>query len=171
MHTGALKAAIAQYKFNNVRGWASILGRVLAGYLDANEVTFAEFDIITASPTFLGAGARRTWDHVRGILDSAAQEALFNWPFDFETPPIIVKTRETTSMTGQTLVRRREIAQNEIRAALSVPDPAKVQGKKVLMFDDVFTDGSTLEEVARALRYSGASTVSQVVLARAPWQS
>jgi predicted amidophosphoribosyltransferase len=41
-----------------------------------------------------------------------------------------------------------------------------VIGKRVLVIDDVFTEGFTLREVARALRLAGALEVSEVVLAR-----
>jgi predicted amidophosphoribosyltransferase len=37
------------------------------------------------------------------------------------------------------------------------------------VFDDVFTEGSTLREVARALLMAGAEEVAGVVLARQPW--
>ena len=38
------------------------------------------------------------------------------------------------------------------------------------MFDDVFTEGFTIREVARALRLAGAVEVSEIVLAREPWK-
>jgi predicted amidophosphoribosyltransferase len=39
------------------------------------------------------------------------------------------------------------------------------------VYDDIFTDGQTLNEVARALRYSGrAKLVSGITLARQPWR-
>jgi predicted amidophosphoribosyltransferase len=50
-----------------------------------------------------------------------------------------------------------------------VPDPARVAGERVLVFDDVYTEGLTILEVARALRLAGAAEVSQIVLARQPW--
>jgi predicted amidophosphoribosyltransferase len=43
-------------------------------------------------------------------------------------------------------------------------------GKLILIVDDVFTEGFTIREVARALRAAGAVTVSEIVLAREPWK-
>ena len=36
------------------------------------------------------------------------------------------------------------------------------------MYDDIFTDGFTIREVARALKAAGAVEVCEVVLARQP---
>ena len=46
-----------------------------------------------------------------------------------------------------------------------------VEGKRVLLIDDVFTEGFTMREVRRALTLAGAIEVSEVVLAREPWKS
>ena len=40
----------------------------------------------------------------------------------------------------------------------------------VLVYDDVFTDGLTLNEVARALRRVGANAVCGVTLCRQPYR-
>jgi hypothetical protein len=65
---------------------------------------------------------------------------------------------------------RDQIASNELRKALSVPDPKRTSGKSILVYDDVFTDGHTLDEVAHCLRLQGeASEVCGVTLTRQPW--
>lgn len=46
-------------------------------------------------------------------------------------------------------------------------DPELVEGKRVLIIDDVVTTGSTLSECARMLRSMGASDVVCATLARA----
>lgn len=171
MMTGLLKKVIHGYKFYGERGWAAILGRVLAGYLDAHEDDwFRDFQLIVASPTYRGVGARHSWDHIAEVLSAASQEALGDWPFDDLMQPAIIKSQETPSMTKRNWPQRLKVAENELRAALSVPNPDRVAGKNILVFDDVFTDGMTLREVARALQSAGAHDVSQVTLARQPWR-
>jgi predicted amidophosphoribosyltransferase len=173
MRTGILEAAINAYKFSDdQQGWASIFGRVLVGYLDQHASAFGIFDLIVATPAYTGPGARRSWDHVRLILERAAIEATpGRWPFDLATPPAIVKTADTPSMAKSAGAgERRSIAAGPLRAALSVPDPSRVRGRLVLVVDDIFTDGTTLTEVARALRLAGAAPVGGLVLARQPWR-
>lgn len=53
-----------------------------------------------------------------------------------------------------------------VKDVYQVRDAAQVAGKTVLLVDDVFTTGSTLEECARVLRQAGARQVWGVVYAR-----
>jgi predicted amidophosphoribosyltransferase len=82
-----------------------------------------------------------------------------------------VKTALTTPFVGRSWRQRFDIARTELREALSVPSPAAVRGKSILVFDDVFTDGLTLNEVGRALiRQGEAARVCGVTLARQPFR-
>ena len=55
--------------------------------------------------------------------------------------------------------------------ALSIPDPSVTKDQDILVYDDVFTDGFTLREVARALIHDGgAQRVCGVTLTRQPWR-
>ncbi len=60
---------------------------------------------------------------------------------------------------------RSERADN-VRGAFEVSDPSAVQGQVVLLVDDMFTTGATLNECARALRRAGAQRVYCLTLAR-----
>ncbi len=75
-------------------------------------------------------------------------------------------------MTKKGWKERHEIAKNQLRPALTIPDLKRTQGKSILVYDDVFTDGHTLYEVARCLKMQGgASDVSGVTLARQPFKA
>ncbi len=76
---------------------------------------------------------------------------------------VLKKIRETDVQAGLT---REERLQN-LKNCFTVSRPEAVYGKKVLLVDDVFTTGSTLETAARALAKAGAQRVEAVVLARA----
>lgn len=170
MREGPLKSAITKYKYAPFRkGWATIFGRILVGYLDDAPEVFSKFDVITSSPSF--PDTERDWDHTGLVLERAAVEAAGDWPFDLGNPKIIIQTAVTERFVGKNLRERREIAEGPLRNALQVPDPSHVWRKKILVYDDVFTDGLRLREVARALRNAGASDVSGIVLARQPWSS
>jgi predicted amidophosphoribosyltransferase len=172
MRSGQLEAAINRYKYGGATGWAFIFGRVVAGFLEEWPETFRSFDLIVASPTYVGEGGR-TFDHTRLVLERAAAEMApsSDWPFDITGAPAIVKTAATASMVGKGFKARRDVAETEIRAALVVPDPDRTTGKRILVYDDVFTDGLTLNEVARALQLQGgAEAVCGVTLCRQPWK-
>jgi predicted amidophosphoribosyltransferase len=72
--------------------------------------------------------------------------------------------RERNTVT-QTHFDRSQRMQN-LRDAFSLRQNAVVQGLNLLLVDDVFTTGSTLDECARVLTGAGATTVCALTLAR-----
>ena len=65
----------------------------------------------------------------------------------------------------QTSLSRKERLTN-LRGAFSVAKPVHIQGKRILLVDDVFTTGTTLHECAKALRRAGSGNVYGLTLAR-----
>jgi len=171
MRSGELQEAINRYKYQERHGWALVFGRVLIGFLEEHAAVFRRFDAITASPTYVGPDGRR-FDHTRTVLEKAAAEEWPGeaWPFDITGEPLIVKTAATPPMVGHTYRGRREIAEGPLRDALRVTRPRQIRGRHILVYDDVFTDGLTLNEVARALRRAGAAEVCGVSLSRQPYR-
>lgn len=167
MRTGQMRAAITRFKYEGRWGWAAIFGRILVGFLAEHRSAFGAYDVITASPTYIGPDAARAFDHTRRIVEAAQIEEPIAWPFAFD---VIAKTAATEPMVGHTWKERKAIAEGPLRAALSVPDPGAVAGRRILIVDDVFTEGFTIREVARALTLAGATEVSEIVLAREPWK-
>ncbi|BCS55147.1 amidophosphoribosyltransferase [Geobacter sp. SVR] len=54
-----------------------------------------------------------------------------------------------------------------VRGAFAVDNPSQVTGKRILLVDDVFTTGSTVDECARVLKKAGACHVTVITMARA----
>ena len=75
---------------------------------------------------------------------------------------VLIKTKETPS---QVELSGREREEN-VRGAFVCKNPEAVRGKKILLIDDVFTTGSTMEECARVLKDAGAKDVWGIVVAR-----
>jgi len=175
MKSGALESAIKTYKFSTdpkYRFWAIIFARVLVGFFQDEPEIFDDFDLIVASPTFVGKGGRG-WDHTRLVLEKAHLESRGQYPFDVGyDKPAIIKTAATPSMTkSRSWQERDEIAEGPLRDSLVVPDPRRTENKTILVYDDIFTDGHTLNEAARCLKHQGgAREVCGVTLARAHFQ-
>jgi predicted amidophosphoribosyltransferase len=71
-------------------------------------------------------------------------------------------------LAGPRFRERAIVAEDELGPALTVTDPAAVAGRRVLVYEKVFTCGVTLREVALKLGAAGAVGVSGLVLARRP---
>lgn len=171
MRSGVLEHAITRFKYEGAYGWRNIFARVLVGFLDVQRETFSQFDLIVPSPTFLAEGRRRSYDHTGQVISAADDEAEGRWPFDVDDPPTIIRTADVPPMVGHNWKQRREIAEGQLREALAVTDPGRTSGKKLLVYDDVFTDGFTLRETARCLELHGQATaVCGITLTRQPWK-
>lgn len=154
--------AVCRFKYDEDRSWAELLGRVLAGFLEERRSELAGYDLITAGALYVGPRANRLWDHLRLVLD-AAQRYAPDWPF---APDLITKSGPTGQFLGRSVETRRAIAEHSLRSALAVPEPERVIGRRVLVMDDVFSEGFSLREMARALNQAGAAEVAGLVFAR-----
>jgi len=166
VHAGALRHAVLRYKYKRELWLSSVFARNIARYLADHEPWFEEFDLITCVPSYGGPGARRDWDPVGRILADLGPLVGPGWRV---AAGVVTKTAETLPMQGLGSGARRSLAAGDLRDCLAVDEPLLVQGSRVLVLDDVLTDGCTLSEVARALRRAGALEVAGLVLARLPW--
>jgi predicted amidophosphoribosyltransferase len=76
---------------------------------------------------------------------------------------LLLRTRDTRELGHLGPFARLQ----EVAGAFAVADPARVRGRRVLLIDDVFTTGATLNECAGVLRAAGEREVRVVAVARA----
>lgn len=74
----------------------------------------------------------------------------------------LIKTKNTMPQLNLPQEARKE----NVKGAFSCEKPEIIKHKKILLIDDVFTTGSTLEEAARILKGAGARDVQGIVVAR-----
>jgi predicted amidophosphoribosyltransferase len=168
MKTGPLDGAIRAHKYDGRWGWGTIFARVLLGYLRQDQ-TLRRADLIIPMPMHNPANEERKGnDHAGWVIECAIDQDDEGYSFQLD-PPVIVKTAATRKMVGHNAAERRQISE-EIYAVLVVPDPSLVRGKTVVVFDDVFTAGDTLNAVGRRLHEADAREVIGLTMARAPWR-
>jgi len=165
-YDGSLRKAIVAYKYGADLRWARPFGNLLREFLARYATWFEEYGVICPAPSFVGPGARRSWGHVEFVCAELGRLACGEWPVE----PLVVKTKETEPMSAKAHTVRRHIADYVLREALAVPDAAAVEGRRILLVDDVCASGQTLLALARTLREEGAEEVAALVLARAAWR-
>ncbi|MBW2001524.1 MAG: ComF family protein, partial [Deltaproteobacteria bacterium] len=74
----------------------------------------------------------------------------------------LIRNRYTQAQTG---LKKKERKKN-VKGAFSIIHPDVIKQQNILLIDDVFTTGHTLNECARTLIKSGATTVICLTLAR-----
>lgn len=77
-------------------------------------------------------------------------------------PHLLLKIKDTES---QVKMKSRAARLHNLRGAFTVPEPAKIEGRNILIIDDVLTTGATIEEVTKTLKAAGAGDTLAAVLA------
>lgn len=153
---------LMRYKYGGDKSRAELLGQMMIDFLDSHRAEVERFDLLTTVALYIGPEALRLWDYLRLILDAAARIDP-RWPF---APDVITKSVPTGRFLGLGVEERRAIAEGELRAALRVSAPERVSGRRILVMDDVYSEGFSMREMARALRQAGAVEVAGLVFAR-----
>jgi len=77
-------------------------------------------------------------------------------------PWILIRSRETPPQTQFPEEERRK----NVRGGFSLDSEKSIRGKTLLLVDDVYTSGATVNECSRTLIRSGAKDVYVLTLAR-----
>lgn len=99
----------------------------------------------------------------RGFNQSVLLVRLTAGILDMETDYFTLRRiRYTETQTGLTLEERRK----NVKGAFEVTDNSILNGKSVILVDDVATTGNTINECARVLKKAGCERVFGLTLAR-----
>lgn len=75
----------------------------------------------------------------------------------------LCRNRDSESQTNLTYRERKD----NVKDAFSVKLSSKIKGKNILLIDDVYTTGATVNECSKVLLRAGAKKVDVLTLARA----
>jgi ComF family protein len=152
-YTGGIKQLIHSMKFRQSREFAIHLARLLAEQLDIR--WFVGIDIVVPVPLHSSRLAQRGFNQTELIFHAWAEDQGWVWLDALD------RVRPTKPQWELELKERRK----NLKGAFKVTRPELVQGKTVLLVDDIVTSGITLNECAKALKRSGAGKVIGLALA------
>ncbi len=146
---------VARYKFGASPGWSGALALLMRSTPWA-EPALEEAALVLPMPL---SGARLRQRGFNQSLELARQLA----PAKVQAG-CLLRLRDTPAQSGLPRAARLR----NVRGAFGVaPGQAgKVEGRNVLLVDDVMTSGASLHAAAQALREAGAARVTALVLAR-----
>ena len=163
-YAGPLRELVHLLKYHQIKSAAGFLGRLLMQALASIELP----DRLIVVPVPLWKSKRRT----RGFnqAEEIARELIKNFhpsrrgaaSIQLDTTSLF-RRRETASQTGLTRHQRRA----NVRGAFAVTRPKALQGRTILLVDDVMTTGTTAAECSRVLLRAGAREVFVATVARA----
>lgn len=145
-----------RYKFSGVRAYARPYAELMAQCV--SDRLAGRFDVITWVPISRRRLRKRGYDQSQLLAQGLAGRV------DVPCEGLLKKARHTKAQSG--LKGESERRANVLGAYVMRPG-VRVNGRRILLVDDVMTTGATLSECARVLRTAGAEQVVCVALAMA----
>ncbi len=117
--------------------------------------TLARADFLAPAPMHWTRLAVRSFNQAAWLAQALSQASGKPWK-----PGALNRVKRRKSQAGLSASERRRNVGGAIKASW------RFEGKTIVVIDDVFTTGATLEACARALRKAGAAEVHGLTLAR-----
>ncbi|HAL38490.1 MAG TPA: ComF family protein [Polaromonas sp.] len=154
---------IASYKFGEQHGWAAFFAALLLKTPGVLQV-FADLDVkdwVVPLPLSAERLQTRGFNQAWELASALARQTQTRANPDAQLLLRVKHTRPQSQL-------KREARLTNVKGAFQV-DPlrvAELEGRRVVLVDDVMTSGASLFTAAQALREAGAAHITAVVLAR-----
>jgi ComF family protein len=152
MDEGWLREAIRGFKYAGESARGDHLGALLEPLI----ADLSPIDTLVPVPLHPKRERQRGFNQARLLARRAGGDLAV------PVADVLVRTRWTGQQVGLTAEARRE----NVRGAFAVRPRQDVEGRRIVLIDDVLTTGSTLANCAETLVGAGASWVGAVTLAR-----
>ncbi len=152
-----LRKLIQLFKYGRIQTLSAPLGRLLARALPREQ----SFDVIVPMPLHW----RKRWQ--RGFNQAELLAREIGRRTHTPVRNALRRVRNTASQAGLTSAKRRENVSGAFQASRRAKNRTALDGRRVLLIDDVMTTGATAASCARALKRGGARQVTLLTLARA----
>jgi ComF family protein len=153
-----LKSVLQRYKYGREVSLARPLGRLLA---ERCPLPVGAYTVLMPVPLHLARLRWRGFNQAQFLAQGLARQAGI--PLD---PFSLERVRPTRPQVELNEAERRR----NVRHAFRVRRADGVRGQRVLLIDDVYTTGATVDECSRELMRAGAAQVDVLALARAVLQ-
>ena len=155
-YKGYVRRSLLRYKFYRARHFSDGYGRLLAMKLLQD---YPEgFDSVTWVPISSLRKLTRGYDQVELLAKATAKE------LGMEPVPMLKKIRHNRPQSG---IRGAEKRRANVLGAYRMIPGQNVEGKRILLLDDILTTGATMGECARVLLTAGAAEVYGAAVAAA----
>lgn len=150
---GILREAFVDFKFHSQRAYYMIFARLLSEYAE-NFIKKEDFDLIVPVPL----SDERMYE--RGFNQSELLAEGLSLHFGIaNSANALFRTRNTDR---QSSLSRSQRAKNVMGAFIA--DKSVTAGKRILLLDDIFTMGATMNECAHTLLIGEAESVAGITL-------
>lgn len=152
---GVVRQMIHGFKYSDRHHPRRLFGRWLAG---AGAEILGGADLIVPMPLHPTRLLMRRFNQAAMLAHEVSR--ITRVPMDLR---VLERVKRTKSQVGMTADQRRRNVQAAFHVGL--PRRGRVEGRHVVLIDDVITTGATVDAAARALRVAGARRVDVLAVA------
>jgi competence protein ComFC len=156
VYEGVLSKAIQALKFNFHIGMAEPLAKLMIRCFPYNQFS-GKVDMLIPIPIHRSRMVDRGFNQSAELSKLMCERIAL--PVELRVLYKVKNTRHQANLPQDKRI-------SNLEGAFAVRNPEMILGKSVLLVDDVFTTGSTLNEAAKVLKEAGAKAVHAYTLAR-----
>ena len=155
-YKGIIKRAIRDYKFHGQQRYGKIFVELLYQYFK-NMNLDKEYDLVTMIPLSRKRWLERGYNQSELLAKSLAEKL----GIEFKNNCVFKYRNNKAQSTTKGLAERRKNVKD-----VYIADSEKLIGRNIILIDDVYTTGNTMEECAKELKDKGAKNVLGIALAK-----
>lgn len=153
-YEGDVRQSLLRYKFHSLTAYSKVYSEFMVKCIDECGISC---DIITWVPLSAKRLRRRGYDQAQLLAEGIARRT------GTECERLLKKTRDNPAQSGAGGAENRRA---NTAGVFAYAGGAPLDGKTVLLVDDIVTTGATLAECARVLKAAGAGKTFAVTAAR-----
>jgi len=148
--------AIHQFKYGSNISIGALLASFMADF-SFPDVDFTDYSLIIPVPLHIKRLRQRGFN--QSLILAHALAKKWQIPVNFS---LLKRHKFTLTQTGLNKTERKQ----NIKGAFEVSNKKNIVGENVILVDDVYTTGATINECAKTLTKAGAQKVTVLTLAR-----
>ncbi|MFN8674612.1 MAG: ComF family protein [Candidatus Sericytochromatia bacterium] len=154
-YNGLLKTVIYNLKYDGIKKLSNPLGKFLAEEIK-NKIDLKKIDYVTSIPVSKEKLKKRGFNQAELIALSVSKTLIKPYK------QILKRHKETEAQHSLSATEREE----NLKSAFSLNTKKNLAGKNILIIDDIFTTGSTIQETCRVLKTYDINKIYVGVVAR-----
>jgi ComF family protein len=155
-YKGLMRKILLKYKFQGQAYICNFFAKMLLNCKKTYDF-FSFYDIMIPVPMEKQKKLARGYNQAELIVDIIAKNAQIS-----NGKNVICKIKNTKT---QSLLNYRE-RQDNVKNAFFVSQIENVKNKRIILFDDIYTTGATVNEISRILKENGAEKILVLVIAK-----
>ena len=155
-----LQNLIHYFKYKSFKNLAPILGEILIKYLSNLSLSMvkSQKSVVVPVPLHPRRERQRGFNQAKLIAEIVAKT------FALE---LFVNMKRIKNNKPQAKLKDSEMRIKNMAGCFKIENPEQIRDKNILLVDDVFTSGATMNEAVKILKANGAKRIIALVIAKA----